>query len=402
MESELQRLVERLGNRLGRSVAADDRNIHLLAYSPHSGDVDPVRKGSILQRRVAPEVVDYVYRAGAGDAEDLFTVPARPEIGFESPRIGVPVRHNGALLGFLWLLATDGAVSAEHALLVKQAAETAAVIIHREYLIGELTRGRERELTRDLLADQADVRARAAEDLVADNLCADGPVHAIVVALGKTGPSLTEQERLALASGVEHGRQRSPQHYALALERPDHAVLLLVEDNPRSRKPVIELSESIRDHVGNQLASATSCWVGISEVKSSLSEAYSAYLDARRAADVASVVRVLGSVVRYGQLGVYGMLAELPAERLADSLHPGLRALFGQGPTAAALVQTVEVLLDNAGDIKRTAEQLHIHRTSLYNRLKRVEEITKLDLSNGDDRLTLHLGLKIANLMSLR
>ena len=39
-----------------------------------------------------------------------------------------------------------------------------------------------------------------------------------------------------------------------------------------------------------------------------------------------------------------------------------------------------------------------MHRATLYRRLERVEEITGLDLENGDDRLLAHLGLRILRL----
>ena len=41
------------------------------------------------------------------------------------------------------------------------------------------------------------------------------------------------------------------------------------------------------------------------------------------------------------------------------------------------------------------ARALHLHRATLYRRLARVEEITGLDLSRGDDRLLAHLGLRL-------
>jgi len=45
----------------------------------------------------------------------------------------MPVHHHGALLGFVWLLASDGPVSEEHTDALRQAAETVALIMHREY-----------------------------------------------------------------------------------------------------------------------------------------------------------------------------------------------------------------------------------------------------------------------------
>jgi len=68
---------------------------------------------------------------------------------------------------------------------------------------------------------------------------------------------------------------------------------------------------------------------------------------------------------------------------------------------AAPLLETLECFLDNAGDVKATAQQLVVHRATLYYRLDRVESLTGLSMRNGSDRLVMHLGLKMARLAGL-
>ncbi|HZC41282.1 MAG TPA: helix-turn-helix domain-containing protein, partial [Streptosporangiaceae bacterium] len=41
---------------------------------------------------------------------------------------------------------------------------------------------------------------------------------------------------------------------------------------------------------------------------------------------------------------------------------------------------------------------LHLHRATLYYRLGKAERLTGADLRDGQDRLALHLGLKLARL----
>jgi DNA-binding PucR family transcriptional regulator len=59
------------------------------------------------------------------------------------------------------------------------------------------------------------------------------------------------------------------------------------------------------------------------------------------------------------------------------------------------LTHTARVYLDNAGSAQETARALNIHRQTLYHRLSRIEELTNLKLTNGQDRLTLHLALTL-------
>ena len=60
--------------------------------------------------------------------------------------------------------------------------------------------------------------------------------------------------------------------------------------------------------------------------------------------------------------------------------------------------QTLETFLEAAGDIKETSARLHLHRSSVYNRLEKLTEVTGLDLQRGDDRLLAHLVIRLRRL----
>ena len=63
------------------------------------------------------------------------------------------------------------------------------------------------------------------------------------------------------------------------------------------------------------------------------------------------------------------------------------------------LARTAEEFLDRAGDAQATAEHLIIHRSTLYQRLSRIEQLCNLDLHHsGEDRLITHLGLRLLRL----
>jgi DNA-binding PucR family transcriptional regulator len=66
--------------------------------------------------------------------------------------------------------------------------------------------------------------------------------------------------------------------------------------------------------------------------------------------------------------------------------------------TYAHLLHTLETYLDLAGSVVATARALCLHRTSLYYRLQRVEELAGTDLKDGGERLRLRLSVKLARL----
>src|SRR5262249_37876967 len=108
-----------------------------------------------------------------------------------------------------------------------------------------------------------------------------------------------------------------------------------------------------------------------------------------------------GPVAGWSQLGIYRLLAQLPAEQIAmDALHPALKRLLLQRD-ADLLIGTLECYLDRGCDLQETATRLVLHRSSLYNRLRKIENITQVSLNDGETRLALHLGLKLARLAGL-
>ncbi|WP_020499082.1 PucR family transcriptional regulator [Sciscionella marina] len=406
MASDLQRLVDHLGARLRRSVAIDDAHIRLLAYTAHTGDVDRVRVESIMRRSVSRELIAYIKAHGAGHEGKMFTLPASSSLGLDVDRIGMPIRYQGSPLGYLWLIGSEGPVVDQALDAVSEAAGQAALILHGEFLTFEVARGRERELVRDLLSPDGELRADAAGRLVEEDIAVDGPVSAVVAApTHKPGQPPGEQARLALQIAMDHGRRRLPPKHALTLNRPDHSLLLVTWSGSvaAAAKSTQELAMSVHERLTVELGGDEdpSCWVGTAQTRPSLAEAYRAYREARNAADIAQITGVLGTIVCYDRLGVYALFAKLPPEELAEGIHEGIRPLLDEASGHQDLMETLQSYLHNAGDSQRTSSQLHIHRATLYQRLRRIEKLTGLDLSRGDDRLAAHLSVKLARLTRL-
>jgi hypothetical protein len=110
---------------------------------------------------------------------------------------------------------------------------------------------------------------------------------------------------------------------------------------------------------------------------------------------VATHVPARGRVIAWSELGAYRTITALigatdPAAMLPDSV---VRLLSAHD--AATLAGSLETYLEHAGDAQATAAALSVHRSSLYHRLHRIEQVTGMRLRVGDDRLELHLGLRM-------
>jgi carbohydrate diacid regulator len=81
-----------------------------------------------------------------------------------------------------------------------------------------------------------------------------------------------------------------------------------------------------------------------------------------------------------------GLAAGWQAERLREPL-----ARLGQERSGAQLRRTLDAWFANGESATATAAALHIHRNTLDYRLRRVEELTGLDLGKSEDRLLLYV-----------
>ncbi|WP_326587857.1 PucR family transcriptional regulator [Streptomyces sp. NBC_01294] len=151
-----------------------------------------------------------------------------------------------------------------------------------------------------------------------------------------------------------------------------------------------------RSPAGSAVATASAghrMTAGVADPVRGLAELPAAWEQAVAAARAAVAQPRLGPVAQWSAIGPYRLLATLAADPVDD---PAARTLLT--PAHRELARTAEVFLDCAGQAGRAAAALGIHRQTLYYRLARVEQLTGLDLDEGEDRLLLHMVLKASRL----
>jgi hypothetical protein len=402
MHAELQRIVDTVAARVGRPALIEDRRQRVVVYSEHTGLMDDVRRTSILRRHTTAEVVAWFRDIGIMKARDPVRTPACPELDL-LPRVCVPVWHQDLLLGFVWFIDADGAMTdADIATAVETTADL-ALALYRTNLIGELASQREAESARALLSDSADTRAETVRSLLSDGvLTSDGQSTALVAHLvAAPGQVLDEVARIALEQALVTTRRWVGTREALHLVRHDHGVLLLRDARLAGRgsplASAVHLSEALRAATA-RLAPVVRTVVGVGLPRPRFADTVDSYAEALQSARVGVQLPALGHVVTWSNLGIYRLLSQIDAGRLdIAGVHPGLERML-RDDTHQVLLETLEVYLDLAGNAHATAERLRLHRTTLYYRLQRVEQLAGTDLKDGNERLCLHLALKLSRL----
>ncbi len=409
MIAALQRIADRLGAALDRPVAIDDTQLRQYVYTYHPSGNDPAREQSILRRYASPDILRWVITHRAPDREGAFLLPANPAIGMTCPRWGAVARVAGKAVAYLWVQVDDPELPEPGRRQLEAAAESVAEVFQRQRHIDELRSLSERESLIQLLSDSARTRLRAVERIVdADIFRHEWPAAvAVFLPFSGAGAALGETERTKLSAALESVRMTLPIRQTLSLVRQNHGLLVVARPDDRTTPRHTldrKLAETAREKIELALSEtgAFTIWAGVGNAYQ-LTDLVASYREALRGAQVAASLGNIGQTVHHTGLGVYARIAQLvDDERQEIGLHPGIRLLIERENGGVPLAETLEVFLDNAGDVARSAQHLHLHRASLYGRLRRIEELTGLDLGNGHDRLVAHLELKLARLLRLR
>jgi hypothetical protein len=376
----VQQLIDDACAELGRGIGLDDSRLEALAYSSQPGVVDSVRRESLLRRRPSAEVAEWLDGLGIRGSQGAMRLQSNEGLGLRE-RVCVPVRHEGELLGFLWILDSPDPLSPGEVEVAAGYAERISVALAHERLLDRRERAVESELVERLVSGEMPPHHIPYELLTA------GALMVAVVQLaddgGRSAPELEE---------AVHGfRQALPPHYLLADIRAEEATMILAGDEA-------EITAYLTTRLLPLLPGARAR-IGVGGVKTSAAELEPAHREARLATLAASRLPDLGPVVGWSSLGAYRTLLAMIDAREAPPAVPEPLLRLREVDGDETLLRTLETYLDSGGDTAASAAALAVHRTSLYYRLRRIEEITAKDLRSGDDRLDLHLGLRMMRLI---
>lgn len=396
-KGDYQELVDEISELLGVPATLENRDFELIAFGAYDSDdeldpsaLDPVRTRSILTRRSTAAVRAWFEGFGITRATGPVRIPPSTEAGVYRGRICLPVRHRGVVLGYVWLLEGDpGPTDAQLAAAMEVAGRIGALLADE----AQAGAGLSRELRAVLTAERGWQQDMAVAELrTALGSRADGPLTLVCVA---PWPSADPDDAPA-ARTIPHAAAlctlpwgASEQSLALLLRLRTTEVGTPAQT---AAARLLKEAEGARG-AGARTAAGAACAAGIGDPRVGLAELGTVWQEATAAARAALAEPRFGPVAEWARIGPYRLLTALPPQAAHD---PVVGALLS--PAHRELARTAEVYLDCAGQAGRAAAALGIHRQTLYYRLSRVEQLTGLDLDDGEDRLLLHMALKRARL----
>ncbi|MBS1868617.1 MAG: helix-turn-helix domain-containing protein [Actinobacteria bacterium] len=366
----MQAIVDALSVALRRPVVLDDAALAPLAYSRQWG-VDAVRSESILSRGASPAVREALLAQGIAGAHDVMHTAPDAGLGMEA-RVCMPVRQGRQVLGYIWLLDPQADLTEAELGRVRRAARELTALI-----AGRAPRPAvdEAALVERLRSSDPAVRAQAAADARDRRLLADGRVVLCLLSAGTAGTDPLAAARTAV--------QRLASGHAIAATVPEGGALIASLGDPVLRTlPGDDVAAWLRTVAGADVVVGQSAPAALTALDEASREALVALRVARS--------RAPAHAAAWSSLGADRLVAQLPVDAVRD-LPERLAHLLREEPV---LVATLAAFLDAAGDVRATAAALSLHRSGLYYRLRRIEELGGLDLSRGDDRLLAHLAVR--------
>jgi sugar diacid utilization regulator len=389
---DLFALADAVATSVGGPVTIEDPHWRVLAYSNLDHQIDEARRQTILgrippdvwQRRLEEAGVARALRSGDGVVR--FD-------GFEdlAPRLAVPVLAGGELLGSIWVAEAGTPLDADAESALLRVAQRAAIHLITHRASDDVKRRTRGAFVRELLDGRA-----PAGSVGETALRTPGPFTVLAFELSERESrheAVNPDRVLSVISLYCEDAHRD----AMCALVGDRFWALLPTPHRRPRERMVELAATIVrrvDQVLNvRLAAGIGASVpGVAQVPRS-----------RRAAEQALGVlsrRDIGTrVVHIEDVRAHAVLLEL-LELAAE--RPGL--LAGKLSNLAehdrregtSYVSSLRAYLDCRADVSEAARRIGVHPNTLRYRVRRLVEISGLDLDDPDERLVTEFQLRMA------
>ncbi|HET7743839.1 MAG TPA: GAF domain-containing protein [Gaiellaceae bacterium] len=295
-----------------------------------------------------------------------------PELarGGRSTRLAIPLVANEELVG---LLVAEGS---SHVELGRAVASQVAVGIKKVQVIEELT---EKNLIKDFFEELSGGHGGAQLEGRAARLGCDLGLPHVVLVAEPPDDALERTLRLAAPGSLFDRREDSLR----ALVKLPFAGADAFLDRLRALHAELERAVSI----------------GVSSPCAGQETFPDGFDEARQALLGTIVLRGEPAVLAYEELGAYKYLLRVAVDgRIRDATVDAVTLLAEyDAQRGAQLVATLEEFLRRHGSISATSEALYVHPNTLRQRLRRIGELTGLDL-RADDWLMIEIAVKMVKL----
>ncbi|MFV5170095.1 PucR family transcriptional regulator [Bacillus cereus] len=397
--NSLEEFADTISEILQCPVTIEDVNHRLLAYSTHDERIDSARVATIMGRRVPEKVINSLWKEGI--IPELLTKrePIRVKkidgVGL-SDRVAISIWNKEEVLGFIWAMEDEHLLTEENCILLKKAAEAVKSKLIQLQARKNIKGEQSQEFLWKLLTNHIQVNEEIIENFNRLNIT---PASVFTIIVFQFEQEIINEKERQISYLL-----KTSQQLECLLGTIDRNRLILLTSLDGVNRPSHEINNFVEMFV-NKMEKR----FGIKYVKPAFSSVYSDYQKVDKAYKEALTVLSIkekfpydtANIHGYQNMGIYQLIDLLLEKRMCEEYeNQALQKLYDYDHKHNCnLVKTLETFLNKDSNVGEVAKALNIHPNTLSYRLKRICEISEIDLKDPNKKMIMFLDLKLKKLM---
>lgn len=368
----LKRVVEAIAQNLGLPVMIEDTEFKVLASAKMT---EPMPSGEFLA--LFPHESEQLFAS-----KQTIVIQVVDRLGERVRRCVTPVLGGKDILGFLTVELRNTQLTEEKRIILRDASIVIALEILKMKVLIENKYSLVRNLLNEWLFSESFHEERVLDLTVKLGIRLEYPISQFVLDFegdhtGKIGQWIKEAAGLIPSNGI------------MGLQ--ENQIIVIICQDEGNQKIESIMQEFV---AGLNALVSLDWWITIGAKSQSIQEARDNYRNASAANRIMKSLNKNHTCFRYEKLGVYGMLGIHP-ERFVWFAKKLLGEVIEYDQKhKTELVQTLKLYYQNNQNIQAAARRGFINDGTLKYRLKRIQEIAKLDLADPEISLQLQMALK--------
>lgn len=398
---DLFALANAIATLLNAPVTIEDRSSRVVAFSGRQDEADPARIETVLGRQVPERFTRQLEERGVFQELYRSTEPihigpvSTPDDTPSFPRVAFAVRAGDEILGSIWAAVREP-LSADRVSALKDSAGLVALHMLRLRAGADV----ERRLRADLLATILEGGAGSADATSRLRLSDHSCVVLALSAADQPGDepsadarSIAERQRIADAFAVHLGAV----YLRSAVAVIGDVVYAVVGVRPDVSDADVRAARVATDFLA-RLGTTSEIRVGIGTVAEDSATVPMSRANADRALRVLRQTPQRDPVALFSAVQMEALLVELGdlvRSRGDQPTGPVARLMAQDRERGTHLVETLRAWLDAFGDVSVAAARVYTHPNTFRYRLRRLSEISGLDLGDPDVRFSAMVQLRL-------
>ncbi|WP_067729570.1 PucR family transcriptional regulator [Oceanobacillus damuensis] len=389
--SSPDQLADLIGEIFEVPITIEDSSHHIVSYSKHMKVIDEARMSTIMNRKVPDKVINGLWKNGVMskliDSDKPVIISRIDEIGLGN-RVAISIRDRNKILGFIWVHTGDKTLSEEELRLLTEVAAQVKKFFLKQSKTNTQTREQYNDFFWQLLTGDMDDTKEIYRQAKQFSVELEGMLAIIVI---RFTDDITEQLEKHAHYLTKH--QLQVQVISHLFDGYDFIMLVRHYKKDDPAKLITDFINQFIDRISTQLQ-LTSVNGASGLVYKTASNIKDSYKQALKVLELkGNFPNELRETFLYEDLGVYQFIDELYEIRKSNHYQnkyiEKLRAYDKKHQTS--LIRTLKMYLHCDCNVYQAAKKLIIHPNTMNYRIKRIREVSGIDLKDPNQKTTIYL-----------